>query len=305
MQIRIFALYGRSRKVAVFNGCFFVLTIIAFSWLIVINTLRRPAQISAVMSFPIPGCPTVHGGLQWTLWFPATVFEVNLFGFALYKSVRSLSLRRKLNKRLPLIHLLLQDNIMYFFGVTCVLILNNLMTLPSSGIPWFSFGPFHAAIGIMTSRMYIHLRKFSVKVTNAELSTIKISAFTAAPGVPNPSIDSDDDDYDDQSDDDDGVSSMFSVETDPESIVGGPSVRRISSDVESQCETKPPGLGSLSAHGDRFARGHRRGAGASSSSSSMTSSSTSHLHSSPHSYDLQTVDASSTPHIPPEAPLPS
>jgi len=306
MQIRIFALYGRSKKVAVFNGCFFMLTIIAFSWLIVHNIRRRPAQIASAMKFPIPGCPTVHGGLQWTLWFPATVFEVNLFGFALFKSVRSLSFRRKLNKRLPLIHLLLQDNIMYFFGITCVLILNNLMTLPSSGIPWFSFGPFHAAIGIMTSRMYIHLRKFSVKVTNAELSTIKISAFAPAPGVPNPSIDSDND-YDDQSDDDDGVGSMFSDETEPESIVGEASIRRISGDVESQRETGPPGLGRLSfnvhTQGDALTRGHRRGVG--SSSSSMTSHSPSHLQPHPHSHDPQTVDISSTPHIPPGALLQS
>jgi len=296
MQIRIYALYGRSKKIAVFNGCFFALTIIAFASLTVINTQRRPSQIAAAMTFPIPGCPTVHGGLQWTLWFPATLFEINLFGFALYKSIRSISVRRKLNKRVPLIYLLLQDNIMYFFGITCVLVLNNLMTLPSSGIPWFSFGPFHAALGIMTCRMYIHLRKFSVKMTDAELSTIKISTFTPRPG--GLSVD----DYDDRSDDGDGAGSMFSDETIPESIVDRPSIR-MTSDVESQC-----GLGEGSVDEDRFSRAHMRADCSSSSSNSVTSSST-FPHSgpprNPHSHRSLSADFSSMPHILPGALLPS
>jgi len=301
MQIRIYALYNRSKKVAIFNGCFFALTIIAFASLAVINTQRRPSQIAAVMTFPIPGCPTIHGGLEWTLWFPATLFEINLFGFALYKSIRSFSARRKLNKRVPLIYLLLQDNIMYFFGITCVLILNNLMTLPSSGIPWFSFGPFHAALGIMTSRMYIHLRKFSVKMTHAELSTIKISTLIIAPGGPS------DDDYDTQSEDGDGdgTASMLSGESVPESIVGGPSIR-MPSDVESQW-----GVEEGSVEGDRFSSAHMRadssGSGSGSSSNSIASSSKlpdSGPLRNPNLHRSQLADFSSMPGTPPGARLP-
>jgi len=220
MQIRIFALYERSKKVAVYNACFFVLTIVAFAWLTVLNTRRRPGMIAHAMVFPLPGCPTINGGLQWTLWIPATIFELNLLGFALWRSFSSPSFR-KINKRVSLVQLLLQENILYFFGITCVLLLNNLMTIPSSGIPWFSFGPFHACLGIMTARMHIHLRKFSVKMAQAELSTIK----TGHPVVF----------LDLSSFHDDDEDSLFSGESDPESVCA-PSIptRKRPGDVENQ-----------------------------------------------------------------------
>jgi hypothetical protein len=162
MQIRIYALYNRSKKVAFANGILFIISIGIFLWIMIVNTNRRQAMIAEAVHLPLPGCPVINGGTQWALWIPATVFELVLFVLALYKGAVSIAARVKLNNRMSLTTFLIQDNVLYFLGVSCLLIFNNLMAVGATRIPWFGFGPFHAALGIMTARMMIHLRKFSV-----------------------------------------------------------------------------------------------------------------------------------------------
>ncbi|KAF8193453.1 hypothetical protein BJ912DRAFT_961262 [Pholiota molesta] len=161
MQMRIYIVYKRNRRIAFFNGTIFVLSIVFFIWVLVRDTMERSVMISQVVVLPRTGCPSVNGGSQWAQWVPATAFEIILFLFALAKCFMSSSVKTKLNERSPLIAILLRENILYFFAVTSVLILNNLMVVDATRISWFGFGPFHAALGIATSRMLIHLRKFS------------------------------------------------------------------------------------------------------------------------------------------------
>ncbi|KIM39377.1 hypothetical protein M413DRAFT_74975 [Hebeloma cylindrosporum] len=161
MQLRIYALYNRSKKVALFNGVLFIISIGLFLWVMVVNAKHRNTMIAELVELPLIGCPVVNGGSQWALWVPATVYEFILFGFAVYKNIVSSSARIKLNNRKSLTAVLLQENIIYFFVIGCLLVVNNLMVVRSTGVPWFGFGPFHAAMGIATSRMFIHLRKFA------------------------------------------------------------------------------------------------------------------------------------------------
>ncbi|KAF8160037.1 hypothetical protein B0H34DRAFT_674292 [Crassisporium funariophilum] len=168
MQLRIYALYGRSKKVALFNGVLFAISIAVFIGLLMDSAKHRNINIASAMQYPLPGCPTINGGIRWAVWVPATLFEFNLFIFALCKSAVSTSARVKLNERFPLITILLQDNILYFLGVAGVLIMNNIMAVGTTRIPWFGYGPFHAALGIMTTRMHIHLIKFVGKDIDGE-----------------------------------------------------------------------------------------------------------------------------------------
>jgi len=163
MQLRIYALFNRSKKVAIFNGILFLISMGLFLWVLVVNTFHRNNLIAPFIELPLIGCPGVNGGGQWALWVPATVYEFILFGFALYKAITSSAARIKFDDRPSLISVLLQENILYFLVIGCLLIFNNLMVVGATRIPWFGFGPFHAAIGIATSRMLIHLRKFSSK----------------------------------------------------------------------------------------------------------------------------------------------
>jgi hypothetical protein len=163
MQIRIYCLFNCSKKIALFNGILFLISIGLFLVILVEKAIHRPSTITSLVESPLVGCPIVNRGSQWELWVPATVYEFILFGFALYKAVASSSAWIKLNRRPTLMAVLIQGNILYFLVISGLLIFNNLMVVDGLGIPWLGFGPFHASLGIATSRMLIHLRKFSEK----------------------------------------------------------------------------------------------------------------------------------------------
>ncbi|KAF8217410.1 hypothetical protein K438DRAFT_872 [Mycena galopus ATCC 62051] len=163
MQLRIYALYGCSKRIAAINLLLFAGSIVGFMWILIYNHSRRASVIASVIQLPLPGCPSVHSGIEWAQWVPATAYEGILFGFALFKTFqRTISFFRK-GSMVSLYTVLLRDNILYFFGITALLIFNNLMVVSVTHIPWFSYGPFHAAVGIMTTRMLIHLRKETSK----------------------------------------------------------------------------------------------------------------------------------------------
>ncbi|KAJ6489079.1 hypothetical protein C8R45DRAFT_1143572 [Mycena sanguinolenta] len=159
MQLRIYALYGCSRRIAALNLILFAGSIAGFMWILIYNHSRRASVIASVIHLNLPGCPSVHSGIEWAQWVPATAYEGILFGFALYRTLESsLSSFRKAGL-MSVYTMLLRDNTLYFVGIAAILVFNNLMVVRVTHIPWFSYGPFHAAVGIMTSRMLINLRK--------------------------------------------------------------------------------------------------------------------------------------------------
>ncbi|KAH9916593.1 uncharacterized protein BXZ73DRAFT_53718 [Epithele typhae] len=170
MQLRIYALFHCSKRVAMVNAVLFLASIGVFLWILIHNGLGRAAVIKDAKALPIPGCPVVHTGIEWAQWVPATAFEGVLFAFAIYTSVESMLERKRTGERKSgLFSVVLEDNIVYFFGITCILVFNNLMVVNVTHIPWFSYGPFHAATGIMTARMLIHLRKASTETPSPSM----------------------------------------------------------------------------------------------------------------------------------------
>ncbi|KAJ6465499.1 hypothetical protein C8R47DRAFT_1224367 [Mycena vitilis] len=159
MQLRIYALYGRSKRIAAFNLALFLGSIAGFMWILIFTHARRAAVIASDLDLSLPGCPVVHAGIEWAQWVPATAFEGILFAFAVFKAGESTFGALRRDTKLPLHSLLLRDNMAWFIGITCVLLFNNLMVVAVSHIPWFSYGPFHAAVGILTTRMLLNLRK--------------------------------------------------------------------------------------------------------------------------------------------------
>ena len=39
-------------------------------WILVHNTQRRAAVIADAKKLPIPGCPSIHTGIEWAQWVP-------------------------------------------------------------------------------------------------------------------------------------------------------------------------------------------------------------------------------------------
>ncbi|KAJ3717230.1 hypothetical protein DFJ43DRAFT_800311 [Lentinula guzmanii] len=159
MQLRIYALFNCSKRVAITNCILFLGSIAGFIYILVHNAQRRRAVISTAITLPLPGCPSIHSGIEWAQWVPATIYEGILFGYALYKTIKSQAARLRNGVHISLHTLLLRDNLLYFFSITCILVFNNLMVVGVTHIPWFSYGPFHAAVGILTTRMILNVRK--------------------------------------------------------------------------------------------------------------------------------------------------
>jgi len=183
MQLRIYALFDCSKKVALFNGILFLISIGLFLRLLIVNAFHRTDIIEPFIGLPLLGCPLVNCSGHWTLWVPATVYEFILFGLAMYKAATSSTARIKLNHRPSLTAVLLQENLLYFLVIGCILTFNNITVVGLTSIPWFGFGPFHASIGIATSRMFIHLRKFSTEGMEGESAPSLEEIRFAAPSM--------------------------------------------------------------------------------------------------------------------------
>ncbi|KAK7045347.1 hypothetical protein VNI00_007596 [Paramarasmius palmivorus] len=159
MQLRVYALYKCSKKIAIINALLFLGSIGGFMYVLIHNAQRRRAVIADAIHLPLPGCPSIHSGIEWAQWVPATAYEGVLFGFALYKTLKSTTVRLRSGTRVGLYSLLLRDNLFYFFAIAFVLVFNNLMVVGITKIPWFSYAPFHAAVGILTTRMMLNVSK--------------------------------------------------------------------------------------------------------------------------------------------------
>ena len=89
MQMRIFALYKCSLKVsfsariiflwasvlsgpqvALINAVLFLASIGIFLWILIFNAMRRRDVIANAIHYPLPGCPSVHSGIEWAQWVP-------------------------------------------------------------------------------------------------------------------------------------------------------------------------------------------------------------------------------------------
>ncbi|KIJ25595.1 hypothetical protein M422DRAFT_183808, partial [Sphaerobolus stellatus SS14] len=159
MQLHIYTLYNRSWKVAMINFFLFMGSIAGFTWILVHNALRRHAIIAAAIHLPLPGCPSIHSGIEWAQWVPATAFEGVLVCWALYKTMSTLLIQWHNGSKVSLYSLILCYNLFYFSGIACLIVFNNLMVIGITKIPWFSYSPFHAAMEIITSHMIINLYK--------------------------------------------------------------------------------------------------------------------------------------------------
>jgi len=170
MQMRIYALYRCSRRVALINFGLFLISIAGFLWVLAHNAERRRAVIAEAIHLPLPGCPSIHSGIEWAQWIPATAYEGILFFWVVYKTLESAMQRWNNVTYESLYSIIVRDNILYFFGITCLLVFNNLMVVGVTKIPWFGYSPFHAAMEIMTSRMLLNLYKAHNQGKNASMS---------------------------------------------------------------------------------------------------------------------------------------
>ncbi|KAM6504158.1 hypothetical protein JOM56_001101 [Amanita muscaria] len=171
MQLRIYALFGCSRKIAVFNAVVFLSSVLSSLGIIIYDGVQRKELIAYAEHLPLPGCPDVNGGIQWAEWVPTTIYELILCSFALFELFQ----RRGWVKyrAVSTFNILINDNMLYFFGVTFVLVFNDLMVAGQTHIPWFSLG-----------RLVFHLLRSHVTEVNFVDAIVTNSDYTKAALTP-------------------------------------------------------------------------------------------------------------------------
>lgn len=132
-----------SPQIAIVNALLFLASIGGFLLILIHNGIDRASVIKTAKALPIPGCPVVHTGIEWAQWVPgaraaddthknteheclstATIYEGILFGEALYKTTGRVAKQLRMHNSAgksagggkPLYNLVLQDNLLYFFG---------------------------------------------------------------------------------------------------------------------------------------------------------------------------------------------
>ncbi|KAF8828473.1 hypothetical protein HHX47_DHR3000381 [Lentinula edodes] len=141
-------------QVALLNAVLFLGSIAGFMFILVHNAQRRRAVIASAIALPLPGCPSIHTGIEWAQWVPATIYEGILFGYALCKTVQTNAAQLRRGGQISLRSVLLRDNLVYFFG------------------------PFHAAVGMLTTRMMLNVHKAANKTTFISGSEVELPATT-------------------------------------------------------------------------------------------------------------------------------
>jgi len=155
LQLRLYALYGKSKKLLLFMGICF-LTAIATS-----STLLAFSFVPVIVpSHVIPGMPfcTPVGDLHlfWTIWIPLLAMEGLLCGLAVYRGV---SLYRLHGTTFRLVEFLVRDSVLYFVIIFVVYFTNTLVFIFAPEPFWECTAIFTVAIAsTMASRLLLNVR---------------------------------------------------------------------------------------------------------------------------------------------------
>ncbi|KAF9048785.1 hypothetical protein BJ165DRAFT_1462654 [Panaeolus papilionaceus] len=161
LQLRVYALFQCSKKVAIFNAVLFMASISAFLGILAVSVRGRTPSLDEGYGASVPGCAVMREGIEWVQWVPAAIFEGLLFIQALCRSIASTTSRIQGKRNISLSAFIVFDSSCYFLVVTALLILTSITVASSAGVPWLGFGPLHAVVGISSARLLIQVPKFS------------------------------------------------------------------------------------------------------------------------------------------------
>ncbi|KZW03524.1 hypothetical protein EXIGLDRAFT_721739, partial [Exidia glandulosa HHB12029] len=157
LQMRIYAIYMRSRRLALFNAALFTAeigTMLYLWWLSGCRTETMNDAWGSYRSRPVTACAETSG-FPW-YWVPAAVFEIWLASLAVYKVIQRIP--RETFKS-DILSVVLKDSVLYFCMITVVLCIH----LISSSIEplYFQLGIHFVSAGLTVggSRLILHLRR--------------------------------------------------------------------------------------------------------------------------------------------------
>jgi len=163
LQLRIYAMYGRSKKIMILLVTSFFLSCVGS-----IIILTEELLGDQVVSTPLPGLPFLQcltealPSFWWTFWLPTLAFELLLFGLALYKgfeSIRAQSSMGGWSLGKNTLDILVQDSIFYFLVVFSTYLANFLFwTIGGVKLISVILGFTVAMPSVMAQRLLLNIR---------------------------------------------------------------------------------------------------------------------------------------------------
>ncbi|KAI0362681.1 hypothetical protein OH77DRAFT_1389540 [Trametes cingulata] len=156
LQLRIYAMYRRNKRLAIFNIAFFVAEIITI--LIVYN---YGISIGTTLATPpgLTGCYGITTSFLFSIWLPALAFDMWLVVLALWKAVERSRDGVVVNgEQLDLLAVLIRDNVIYFIVIALGLLANTIMWFAApDGLAAAAVPISHASMIISGSRLLLNL----------------------------------------------------------------------------------------------------------------------------------------------------
>lgn len=146
------------------NMGLYLLSIVGFCLLLVNHVQHREMHPPVIIQEGYKwtessvACSLSRSEYEWAQWLPATAYEVWLFGWAIVKSYL-LRTQFGVQDRPSLMNIVLKGNMLWFVGVTGLLLINTLMCSRYNDLPWIGYGPFHAGTSILTSYAMLSMLK--------------------------------------------------------------------------------------------------------------------------------------------------
>ncbi|EJD38888.1 hypothetical protein AURDEDRAFT_172039 [Auricularia subglabra TFB-10046 SS5] len=155
LQLRIYAMYERSRKLLYVNGSLFLLEI-ATTVILMVKLLNDGQYVSAP-GWIIGSCYGTHKSYIWMVWIPALMFESYLAALAVAKLLREPA--PTWSRGTSLLRLMVRDSVVYFIFIVSTVALNAIMFAVKPIFPGVAIsGIVDAASSIGGTRLILSLR---------------------------------------------------------------------------------------------------------------------------------------------------
>ncbi|KAF9549178.1 hypothetical protein CPC08DRAFT_339187 [Agrocybe pediades] len=163
LQIRIYALYGRDKRVLSVMVLFYVITTAIAAWAITTDMIQATSVVIALPGVMVCDFPALSKH-TFGLWLPPLAFESGLCIMVLYKGYQTFKYTAVKNRTVALIEILVRDSVMYYL-ILSMLYTACFVVWLTEPAPYLEI-PGATAVAmscILGSRMIFNLREAAVK----------------------------------------------------------------------------------------------------------------------------------------------
>ncbi|KAF4613212.1 hypothetical protein D9613_010919 [Agrocybe pediades] len=165
LQARVYALYGRDKKVLTVMVIFYLIALSLISWAMVTDMVPATSTVTSIgpggKVCPFPPLSKASFGV----WVPAIVFESGLFSMVLYKGYQNLKYSGGKNKPAALLKILVRDSAIYFIVLTVTMYVTTMAVWLTEPIGYLAI-PASITVSmncILASRMVLNIRQAAIE----------------------------------------------------------------------------------------------------------------------------------------------